>query len=280
MNLHDSFRFHVSAYVNIQDDVSGFNVSGTEAFIVMSLVMGLFLVSLVTTVTCLFIIFKLQLFPGSELITFDSQNNVLFRTNTDLNNIHLSENIIRGIEKISGKVQFQAGSSRLSVNSEGIKISADEGFRVTTPTTGQTIFPPDFSSLVVPSSLSSLTIENGAKNVKKIRSSIDQDLVLESGKSVNLRGNQGVKIDSKAITFSSPEIHVISLNSSITFEAAHGQIYWTGGQGAMPKISKDSQLQYKLCICSKSGRVFKLQMKTPETSCADVRFPESINPCS
>lgn len=86
--------FHPS--LHFQDDVSGFNVSGTEAFIVVSLVIGLFLVSLVTTITCLFIIFKLQLFPGSELITFDSQNNVIFRTNIDLNKVHLNQNVIRG----------------------------------------------------------------------------------------------------------------------------------------------------------------------------------------
>lgn len=38
-------------------------------------------------------------------------------------------------------------------------------------------------------------------------------------------------------------------------------------------------LQYKLCVCGKSGRVFKLHMKNAANTCADVRFPESINPC-
>lgn len=237
--------------------------------------------SLVTTITCLFIVFKLQLFPGSELITFDSQNNVIFRSNVDLNNVHLNQNVIHGVETISGNVQLQVGSSKLSVNSDGVQISSEDGFKIKSPTTGQNIFPPDFSSLVIPSSLSSLTIENGAKNVKKIRSPVDQDLVIESGKGVNLRGNQGVKVDSRMVTFSASEIHVASQNSSVTFDAAHGQLYWINGEKSVSRVSKDGyELHYKLCICSKSGRVFKLQMKSSETNCADVRFPESVNPCS
>lgn len=37
---------------------------------------------------------------------------------------------------------------------------------------------------------------------------------------------------------------------------------------------------YKLCVCMPSGRVFRIPVREHGYGCQDVRFPESINPCS
>jgi len=252
-----------------------------EAFILVSLVIGLVLVSVITSLASFYLIFKLNLFPGKEMISFDSNGRVIFNQNVDLNRIHLTNNGIKEVETITGNVVLQTSSSRLSVNDEGIEISAPNGFQVVSPETGRKIFPPDFSSLSLPSSLSSLSISGGVTGVKKIRSPVDQDLEIR-GSSIKMRGNQGVDIRGKTISIRGEQISLSSLNGSVIFDAADG-IYLRGLPAYSVEADKPESfpvtVQYKVCVCGKSGRLFKLHMKTAETTCADVRFPESRNPC-
>ncbi|KAI1305918.1 Beta-sarcoglycan [Halotydeus destructor] len=258
------------------------NVKGTEAFVLVSLVVGLFVLSLLTTVISLFIVIKLRLVPGSETITFSKDGNVVFNGETNLNKIHLYQNKIKGVSQLTGNIRLEAGNSYLNVNSKGIEIGSDEGFQVISPKTGKKIFPPDFNSLSLPSTLSSLSLPGGAQNVHKIRSPIDEDLNIASKDRVRIKGNEGVTIDGKQISLSSNGMFLSSVNGSVVLDAARGVVFKFDPNDIYPKkmdSSVSGSLQYKLCICSKSGRVFKLQMKTAQSSCADVRFPESINPC-
>lgn len=72
------------------------NVRGTEALVLVSVVIGLLVLSLLTTITSLFIIAKLRLVPGAESITFDKDSNIVFHGETDLDRVHLYKNVIRG----------------------------------------------------------------------------------------------------------------------------------------------------------------------------------------
>ena len=77
-------------------------------------------------------------------------------------------------------------------------------------------------------------------------------------------------------------IFLSSINSSIIFEAKEG-IYLNMKTFKNIIESKESvaehKLQHKICVCGKTGRIFQIQLKHPNHGCADVRFPESVNPC-
>lgn len=45
-------------------------------------------------------------------------------------------------------------------------------------------------------------------------------------------------------------------------------------------LSNGGLFGYKLCVCMPSGRLFRVPVREQGFGCGDVRFPESINPCS
>ena len=70
--------------------MKGFEAIGFVSFVVVVLV-----ISLLTTITNLILIYKLKLFPEMELMAFINEN-VLFKGNVDLDRILLSKNQING----------------------------------------------------------------------------------------------------------------------------------------------------------------------------------------
>lgn len=63
----------------------------------VSVIVGLLFLSLMTTITSIFIIVKLRLIPGSESLTFTEDNSIVFNGETDFDRIHLYKNVIRGL---------------------------------------------------------------------------------------------------------------------------------------------------------------------------------------
>jgi hypothetical protein len=272
-----------SALSNDQKELKEMGMRGTEALLFLSLIALVLVVSMLTTIASLVIIVKLRLFPNMELMTFTRDSHVLFHGDTDLDRVHLYNNQIRGVGSISGEISLEAGDSYLSISSKGIEVSSPEGFQIKSKKSGKTIFPPDFGAIALPS-IASLSVPGGAKNVHKVRSPIDQDLGIYARERIKIRGNEGVDIDSKEITFTSVGLYMSSVNASIVLEGAHGVTLNMDSLELPPKGRDDAEaktgpLQYKLCICGKSGRVFRLQLKHGANHCGDVRFPESINPC-
>lgn len=252
--------------------------------------------SLISSLSLCLIIFKLNLFPGYELISFNPDDqSVVLNGMTTLSNIQLATPIIDGVESMQGNLHLSSGPSSLSINSESIEFKSPGGLKVISSKTGEEIFPAKLSSLSLPSELSSLSLPGGVKGIKKIRSPINEDMVIESKTGrILIRGNQGVTLDSKIVTITGGEVNIKSSNGSIQLTAgsadyANGIIESDPDAGifltGIPTMNHDDtysnkNFQYKLCVCGKTGKIFKLQMKNRETTCADVRFPESVNPCN
>lgn len=186
------------------------------------------------------------------------------------------------VSQISGDILLEAGDSYLALNSKGIEIGAPDGFQVISPKSGAKIFPPDFGRLSLPGTLTSLTVPGGAKNVHKIRSPIDQDLRIVAKERIKVKGNEGIKMNGKELTFQANGLFLAAINGSLILDARGGVVLKLDTMDNYPRREgeeRSTALQYKLCICAKSGRVFKLHMKSVHNTCGDVRFPESINPC-
>lgn len=186
------------------------------------------------------------------------------------------------ISTISGELVFESGTSALNINDNGIQITSDNGFEVRTKDNNKLIFPLDFGSLSIPS-IPSLALPGGAKEVNKIRSPTDQDLNIESMQKIRIRGNEGIDLESKRIEMKSMSLFLSSINSSIILEAKEGIYINMKTFNAIVEHNKEStaeeRLQHKLCVCGKTGRIFQIRLSHPSHGCADVRFPESANPC-
>lgn len=210
-------------------------------------------------------------------MSFNKDGSVVFNSPVQIGSLNLATNTISGVQELEGNIEVQAGQSRMSFNDKGIQLTSPRGLRVLSSKTGQQIFPVDFGSMPLPASLSTLALDGGAKNVKKIRSPSDEDLQI-TGDSVSIGGSQGIRAEGRQVSIDAKDIRISSQNGSIVLDAEAG-IYIPAILGN-DDDSRDKNLQYKVCICSKTGRLFKVHMKAADTSCADVRFPESVNPCS
>ncbi|RWS18127.1 sarcoglycan-like protein [Leptotrombidium deliense] len=109
-------------------DEKSVGIRGFEAILFVSVVGIVFVISLLTTIASLTIIYKLRLFPSMESVTFTENDEVLFHGDAQLNRIHLRKNRINGVKSITGDVSFRTGNSYLNVNSEGIEIGSPTGF--------------------------------------------------------------------------------------------------------------------------------------------------------
>lgn len=253
-----------------------FAMHGTEAFVLVWFIGILSVISVLTTASSVYFMFKFRLFPGSEVIQFQENGKVVFKHDIAIETMKLITNRLMGVQMVDGNILMLSGKSQISLGDEGIDIVTPHGLNVVSPKTKKQIFPVDFGSQPLPSSVSSLSMKSGAKNVKKIRSPIDHDLEI-SGGSVLVGGSQGVRVEGRKVEIDGHDVSISSRNGSIILNASDGIF-----MPALPVVSDDTVeavMQYKLCICSKSGRVFRLHMKTADTTCADVRFPESVNPC-
>ena len=271
-------------------EATGIN-NRTETFGFVTLIVLLLIVSLVTIITNVVIIYKLRLIPGFSFFDF-AEDRVVFHKDAYIDRIQLAKNKISGLSTITGNIEVKAGDEReaswLRLNQDGIQISSQRGFEVRCPKTGQRLFPFDFGSVPL-HTIKTLTVPSGVRDVKMIRSPIDEDLDISARERIRIRGNGGVSIEGKHIKLEADSIFMASINSSIIFDG-HKGVYLDMKMLNSKKSGNDSLSssqttatktpQFKLCICAKNGRLFRIPVKDQTSSCADARFPQSENPCA
>ena len=242
------------------------------------------IISFITSMASLVFIMKLNLIPGLEPIKYNDNLTTIQNDFLVLNQIYLNENKISVKEDINGNLSFETPNAYLKLNSDQIEFYAKDELAFKSIASKNKLFPPDFSKIdSIP--ISHLAIPNGLQMVNKIRSPTDQDLRIEASNSLVLKGNNGLKLDSKQISLKSSQISINSLNSTINFDTTNGEIYLQFEnnlriQSNNKKIDLQEQsVYYKLCICG-NGLLFKLMIKDETTKCNDVRFPVSSDPCS
>ena len=239
----------------------------------------LFIVSILTFLTCIVIIYQLKLFPNLQLVSVNEDNDLVFNENARIDQILLQQSAPLNLSQLSGNIRIKSGSSYLNFGHHGLEICSSNGLNVYSSSTGKLLYPFNKSHLQL-SSIPFLLIPGGVKNVHKIRSPSDNDLKINSKQSVSVSGNEGVSIHSKQLHFKAHSINLTSLDAEITLNGRNGIIF--DSSPILNNHSKldDEKFQYKICICAKNGRMFKLKLKDASNNCADVRFPESFNPCN
>lgn len=74
--------------------------------------------------------------------------------------------------------------------------------------------------------------------------------------------------------------HIYFQNQSIILDGAEGVMISVDKLPFAAETQDSAPRWYKLCVCMPSGRVFRIPVREHGYGCQDVRFPESINPCS
>lgn len=238
------------------------------------------------------IIYKLRLIPGFSYFHF-SEDLVIFHKDAYIDKIQLAKNKISRLSTITGNIEVKSGTGRdasnLRLNQNGIQISAQRGLEVRCPKSGKRLFPFNFSSLPL-QTIKTLSVPSGVRDVEMIRSPVNEDLNVSAKDRIRIRANRGVDIEGKQINLEADSIFLASLNSSITIEGEQGvfidmktfknQIAFLETSTHQNASPSDQRLpQFKLCVCGRNGRLFRIPVKDQTSSCADARFPQSENPC-
>ncbi|CAN8012429.1 unnamed protein product [Ixodes pacificus] len=96
-----------------------------------------------------------------------------------------------------------------------------------------------------------------------------------------LKGNAGLDMEGQNVTLSAGHnLFLRSVNQSVTLDGRKGIRLSVDKLPISTDPPSGAQFQYKLCVCMPSGRLFRVPVREQGFGCNDVRFPESINPCS
>ncbi|GFX68315.1 beta-sarcoglycan [Trichonephila clavipes] len=96
-----------------------------------------------------------------------------------------------------------------------------------------------------------------------------------------LKGNEGLNMAGKEIVWiTGLDLYLKSVNQSIILDGADGVMVSAEKLPFAAETQDSAPRWYKLCVCMPSGRVFRIPVREHGYGCQDVRFPESINPCS
>ena len=259
------------------------------------------LLSLLTTGLSLFLIIRMRLLPTLEPLVFTDHGWTLFRADASMHSVRLANGGWMHLDngQIQGPLELRAKSrsspSNLDddsdavfrIQDDSIQLKAEHGLRVISPSTGRQLFPPDLANFRLPD-LRKLSVPSGLKDVRRLRAPLQQPLRIQAQHGLRLQANGGLTADARSIRLQGHSVFVGSLNGSISLDAPSGNLYLRLAGSTVEQQSKHSvdttdkstEPQFKLCICAHSGLLFQVQLKDEQTSCADVRFPVSQNPCS
>ncbi|KAH9422913.1 hypothetical protein DERP_008179 [Dermatophagoides pteronyssinus] len=282
-----SNRLSIDDNQNSSAMMSKTNNTNHHKEILVTIIIALLIISIATTITLLAIIYRLRLIPGFEYFTI-IDDNVILHKDTYIDRILLSNNRISGLSSITGNICLESGQSSLRINNDGIRLRSKKGLEIRSSSNGQLLFPFDLSSLPL-NSIKTLSVPNGIRDVKMIRSPLNEDLNIISKGKIRIRGNEGVNVEGKQIKLDAKNIFLSSLNASIIMDGHKGiyldmnsfksRIVHRRQESSSTSENEKMDLQYKLCICGRNGQLFRMAIKDSSSSCADARFPQSDNPC-
>ena len=282
-----SNRLSIDDNQNSSAMMSKTNNTNHHKEILVTIIIALLIISIATTITLLAIIYRLRLIPGFEYFTI-IDDNVILHKDTYIDRILLSNNRISGLSSMTGNICLESGQSSLRINNDGIRLRSKKGLEIRSSSNGQLLFPFDLSSLPL-NSIKTLSVPNGIRDVKMIRSPLNEDLNIISKGKIRIRGNEGVNVEGKQIKLDAKNIFLSSLNASIIMDGHKGiyldmnsfksRIVHRRQESSSTSENEKMDLQYKLCICGRNGQLFRMAIKDSSSSCADARFPQSDNPC-
>lgn len=175
--------------------------------------------------------------------------------------------------------------SKLSVLANGTIMTQVESFEVKDPRIGATYFATDFPNFGLPNGVE--TIDVRITETYRITSPVNKSLAIKSDNQISMHGAEGVRIESKDITWSADlDVSLKSVNGSVVLDAKDGVSINVENIPVAPMFLQSPigiHEQYKVCVCMPQGKLFKIPIRPGASSrianCARVaRTPEN-DPC-
>lgn len=267
---------------------------GRKGMFFYGLVVFLFVVALANLGVTVLLLTVLRIGYGMESMEFIRPGRLLrFLNEADLGIVVAHTGTIGGfagenmvITGDSQSVILKAGSDdplkagpTIEVSPEFTVISNVDEFRVRSPTTGENIFSTKYDDFKLPSGVPNLSVKEAY--VSRISSPSNENLDISSPYQTILKGNEGLSMEGKEIIISAGlDVFFKSVNQSIILDGAKGVKLSVDKMPIATKNNEGAPRWYKLCICMPSGKIFRVPVRDKGYGCKDIRFPESINPCS
>ncbi|XP_037568644.1 beta-sarcoglycan [Dermacentor silvarum] len=273
---------------------------GRKAFLFYGLVVGLFVVSLANLAVTVMLLGVLRIGYGMESLEFLPSGRLLrFLNNADLGTVVPHKGVIGGfkdtdlhiigesqpvvvrtsVDKQAGRQMSDTAGPSLEVGPDWTVVSNVKEFRVRSPTTGRTIFSTEYQGFQLPKGIPNLSVKEA--HVSRLTSAKRDPLIISSPYQILLKGNGGLDMEGHNITWSAGHnIFLRSVNQSLTLDGSNGIRILAAGLPRSENPSSDASYWYKLCVCMPSGRIFRVPVREQGFGCGDVRFPESVNPCT
>lgn len=200
---------------------------------------------------------------------------------TDLHIIGESQPVVvrTSVDKQAGRQMSDTAGPSLEVGPDWTVVSNVKEFRVRSPTTGRTIFSTEYQGFQLPKGIPNLSVKEA--HVSRLTSAKRDPLIISSPYQILLKGNGGLDMEGHNITWSAGHnIFLRSVNQSLTLDGSNGIRILAAGLPRSENPSSDASYWYKLCVCMPSGRIFRVPVREQGFGCGDVRFPESVNPCT
>ncbi|KAH7955167.1 hypothetical protein HPB49_024973 [Dermacentor silvarum] len=267
---------------------------GRKAFLFYGLVVGLFVVSLANLAVTVMLLGVLRIGYGMESLEFLPSGRLLrFLNNADLGTVVPHKGVIGGFkdtdlhiigesQPATGRQMSDTAGPSLEVGPDWTVVSNVKEFRVRSPTTGRTIFSTEYQGFQLPKGIPNLSVKEA--HVSRVSAAFffchSALAVLFAPHTQLASSRPGIKfLDGLGFQFSRPN-YDRNMNQSLTLDGSNGIRILAAGLPRSENPSSDASYWYKLCVCMPSGRIFRVPVREQGFGCGDVRFPESVNPCT
>lgn len=241
----------------------------------------------------------LRIGEGMESMEMLSKEEIIkLYGDTDFDYIVYNEESLKGFQDIPLQVRSNDGlvimalnnyrdmpADRMKLANSEISFSNIDNFDVIDPSTQETIFSTHNNNYEIPKGVSHLNIRK--LRVNRLVSSSNSNLTIKSDSYTRIKGNEGMKIKGKEVTFfADGDIYLKSVNGDIHLLAGNITINMKDVQTAFTNPVRygvnQSVSHYKLCVCMPQGVLFKVPVhkgKNPQKACSNVDLSVSNNPC-
>lgn len=272
-------------------------IRGRKTFAFWTLVCLLLLLAFGNLILTLTILGVLRLGDGMSCLELVPEaSSIKFFGNTDLGHVYKVDGKINGFSDVPVDVSTEENGSllmdvvrragrpvnKVTMNHRGMVINNTGVFTVMGTNNEQTFSTsnPQFS------------LQNGADKLSgkmaltnRILSLYNRTLELKADASLNLKGNEGTRMESSHIHWSADQdLYLQSVNGSLVFNSKDGVSIDIKNIPIVQNNENSASLttQFKLCVCIPHGKLFKipvLQGQTSRVNCNHIKMTPSYNPC-
>lgn len=272
------------------------SIRGRKTFAFWTLVCLLLFLAFGNLILTLTILGVLRLGHGmSSLELVPEAQAVKFFGNTDLGHVYKVDGKLSGYSDVPVEINGDENGSilvdlvrrggrplnKLNVNRKGIVVNNTSSFTVKGSNSNHHMFSTNNPYFTLLHGASKLMTKMSHTN--RIMSLYNKSLELRADTTLNLKGNEGTRMETSEIVWSADQdIYLESVNGSIVFDAKNGIIMNMKSIPILNENRGSEVTQFKLCVCIPQGKLFRIpvmQGQSTRVNCNHIKMTPNYNPC-